>query len=60
MKWIDIELGGTMMWLREDSKARILAENLHAGSPAHARIDANTNIPGYATPSPRFSLTKQF
>lgn len=29
MKWIGIELFGTMMWLREDSNARILAENLH-------------------------------
>lgn len=28
MKWIDIELGGTMMWLREDTLARVLATNL--------------------------------
>lgn len=60
MKWIGVDLGGTTMWLREDSKARILAENLHDDE---FRLETRDEIGGdwtaAETPFPTLDAAKE-
>lgn len=32
MKWIDVEIGDRIMWISDDTKNRIIADNLNAKS----------------------------